>query len=147
MKILTARLGYSRQLPRMEHQSYMSDSSKFAGNALCELSLTGVSYRVSLFGFAASRALKEDDALNIGLLDMWAGLEWVQRNIHVFGGDPEKVTVFGESAGAIAIGHLINAYGGEKPVPFHRAILESGASTSAPGTTLLAITRQSTPQR
>lgn len=43
----------------------------------------------------------------MGMLDMVLGLEWVQENIKYFGGDPNRVTVFGESAGAASIGHLV----------------------------------------
>ena len=44
---------------------------------------------------------------NMGMLDMVLGLEWVQKYITHFGGDPTRVTVFGESAGAASIGHLV----------------------------------------
>jgi len=43
----------------------------------------------------------------MGMLDMVQGLRWVQKHIGRFGGDPDQVTVFGESAGAAAIGHLL----------------------------------------
>ncbi len=43
----------------------------------------------------------------MGMLDMVEALRWVQNNIHSFGGDKERVTIFGESAGSAAIGHLV----------------------------------------
>ena len=48
----------------------------------------------------------DEGAGNMGMLDMVLALEWVQDNIHLFGGDKDRVTIFGESAGAAAIGHL-----------------------------------------
>ncbi|KAH8150888.1 uncharacterized protein LAJ45_05070 [Morchella importuna] len=59
-------------------------------------------YRVNSFGFLAGDLVKEDPTtdLNVGLLDQRAALQWVQKYIHIFGGDPSKVTLWGQSAGA-----------------------------------------------
>jgi para-nitrobenzyl esterase len=65
--------------------------------------LVTVNYRLGAFGFLAHPEVPE----NLGLLDQLAALRWVQENIAAFGGDPERVTVFGESAGAAAIAHLL----------------------------------------
>ena len=66
--------------------------------------LVVASYRLGRAGFFAHPALtKEGEPANFGLLDQIAGLKWVQSNIGKFGGDPKKVTIFGESAGAVSV--------------------------------------------
>jgi para-nitrobenzyl esterase len=67
-----------------------------------------------------------DGIANLGLLDQVAALEWVRENIASFGGDPDNVTVFGESAGAMSIGTLL-AMPAARGL-FRRAILQSGAA-------------------
>ena len=86
-----------------------------------------LNYRLGVFGFAKSQALIDDHSANAGLRDQRLALEWIQNNIEYFGGDCEKITVFGQSSGGLAVGMQIMAYGGEKPVPFHQAICESQA--------------------
>jgi para-nitrobenzyl esterase len=92
--------------------------------------VVSVGYRLGVFGFLAHPELSgESDrhvSGNYGLLDMIAGLKWVQKNIAAFGGDPGRVTIFGESAGAIAVSQLCAS-----PLAtglFHAAISESGGS-------------------
>jgi carboxylesterase type B len=90
-----------------------------------------VNYRTNVFGFPSAPELGAKEH-NLGFYDQRAGLEWVQRNIHVFGGSPKKVTIFGESAGAVSVDALITS---EKPgTPlFRAAIMQSGQiSVSAP---------------
>src|SRR5438046_2584643 len=67
-------------------------------------------------------------AARSGLMHQIAALEWVKRNITRFGGDPSRVLIFGESAGAMSVGELIGS-----PLAkglFQRAILESGTGTT-----------------
>ncbi|RAH81943.1 alpha/beta-hydrolase [Aspergillus japonicus CBS 114.51] len=73
-----------------------------------------VKYRVGVFGLAASPALAASDSLNVGLLGQRLALEWVQKHIAGFGGDPDpdQVTIVGESEGATGVGLLMTAYGG-----------------------------------
>jgi carboxylesterase type B len=58
-----------------------------------------IQYRLGMFGFLAGRDIYDNGDLNCGLLDQRLGLEWVQRHISKFGGDPSKVTITGSSAG------------------------------------------------
>jgi para-nitrobenzyl esterase len=92
--------------------------------------VVSVGYRLGVFGFLAHPQLSAESehhvSGNYGLLDTIAGLRWVQKNIAAFGGDPSKVTVFGESAGAIAVSQLAAS-----PLAkglFRAAISESGGS-------------------
>lgn len=54
-----------------------------------------IQYRLAVFGFLGSAEVRENGVANAGLLDQRAALNWVQRNIRAFGGDPSKVTVIG----------------------------------------------------
>jgi len=89
-----------------------------------------IAYRVGPFGFLAHPELSAESgghgSGNYGLLDQIAGLEWIKRNIAAFGGDPNKVTIFGESAGGISVSILAAS-----PLAkglFRGAISESGGS-------------------
>jgi para-nitrobenzyl esterase len=92
--------------------------------------VVSIGYRVGVLGFLTHPELSAESdrhvSGNYGLLDMIAGLQWVQRNIAAFGGDPERVTIFGESAGGIAVSQLCASplAGGL----FHAAISQSGGS-------------------
>ncbi|EON69466.1 hypothetical protein W97_08726 [Coniosporium apollinis CBS 100218] len=99
------------------------DGSYFA--AYEDVIVVTVNYRTNVFGFPASPELPLI-ARNLGFLDQRLGLDWVQRNARAFGGDPSRVTIFGESAGAFSIDALLTSFPkGSKP-PFQAAILQSG---------------------
>ena len=91
--------------------------------------LVTIAYRLGPFGFLAHPQLTRESGRssgNYGLLDQIAGLKWVQRNIAAFGGDPHRVTIFGESAGGISVSMLAAS-----PLAnglFQGAISESGGS-------------------
>jgi carboxylesterase type B len=85
-------------------------------------------HRFEVFGFPNSPELPITGQ-NLGFLDQRAALHWVQRNIRAFGGNPEKVTIFGESAGAESVDALITSL--PHNPPFRAAILESGTVTIA----------------
>lgn len=89
-----------------------------------------IAYRVGQLGFLAHPELSSENpndvSGNYGLLDQIAGLQWIQKNIAAFGGDPGKVTIFGESAGGISVSMLCAS-----PLAkglFHGAISQSGGS-------------------
>ncbi|KAK5069913.1 hypothetical protein LTR64_007905 [Lithohypha guttulata] len=86
-----------------------------------------INYRLGVFGFLAGPDyVSEGGTPNLGLLDQRAALEWIQSNISAFGGDPGRVTLIGESAGAGSIYYQITAYGGSAgKSPFSQAILQS----------------------
>ncbi|KAF4217602.1 hypothetical protein CNMCM8980_003546 [Aspergillus fumigatiaffinis] len=94
-----------------------------------------MNYRVGGFGFMPGKEILADGAANLGLLDQRLALQWVADNIAAFGGDPDKVTIWGESAGSISVfDHLImydgnNTYKG-KPL-FRGAIMNSGSVVPA----------------
>jgi len=92
--------------------------------------LVSIAYRLGQLGFLAHPELSAENpnhvSGNYGLLDMIAGLKWIKENIAAFGGDPDKVTIFGESAGGIAVSMLCAS-----PLAkglFKGAISESGGS-------------------
>jgi para-nitrobenzyl esterase len=103
----------------------------YDGAALAEKGAVVVTmnYRLGAFGFLAhpelTRTSEHGSSGNYGLADMLASLQWVQSNIGAFGGDPRNVTVFGQSAGAMAIASLLASPRAEGL--FNRAISQSGA--------------------
>ncbi|KAH9477586.1 Lipase 1 [Psilocybe cubensis] len=84
-----------------------------------------ITYRLGVLGFMGGSQIAADGDLNAGLLDQRAGLEWIQRHISKFGGDPNEVTIMGESAGGASVVMQVVAYGGTKPAPFKRAAAHS----------------------
>lgn len=96
--------------------------------------LVSITYRVGPLGFLAHPELSAESphhaSGNYGLLDMIAGLKWVQQNIAAFGGNPDRVTIFGESAGGIAVSMLCASP--EAKGLFHGAISQSGGSFGPP---------------
>ncbi len=92
--------------------------------------LVTINYRLAAFGYLAHPGLSAESehgsSGNYGVLDQIAALEWVQRNIASFGGDPDRVTIFGESAGSTSVCLLMAT-----PLArglFHRAIGQSGGA-------------------
>lgn len=94
--------------------------------------VVSLNYRLTIFGFFSHPELTKESSHhasgNYGLEDMAAALQWVKKNIADFGGDPAKVTIFGESAGSFAVSELMASP--ESKGLFARAIGESGAAFS-----------------
>ena len=91
--------------------------------------LVSVGYRLNAFGFLAHPDLTKEDPkhpTNFGLLDQLCAFRWVQRNIRAFGGDPENLTIFGQSAGGDAVyAHLCSP---QAKGAFQKAIVESNGA-------------------
>ncbi|GAB1256045.1 carboxylesterase/lipase family protein [Aurantivibrio plasticivorans] len=100
------------------------DGSKFASEK--NIIVVSINYRLGILGFANfADAFGLDVPSNLGVRDQIAALEWVRDNIAAFGGDPQRVTIAGESAGSLAISMLLI---NETQWPlFHGAIMQSGA--------------------
>ena len=97
--------------------------------------VVSMNYRLGVFGFLVHPELAKESgrnsAGNYGLLDQLAALQWVHENIAAFGGDPENVTIFGESAGSFSVSAQMAS-----PLAkglFQKAIGESGAAFSSSG--------------
>ena len=108
---------------------------EYDGDALARKGaiIVTINYRLGAFGFFSHPELTRESngraAANFGLMDAVAALQWVKRNIAAFGGDPSRVTIFGESAGAGLIASLMASP--QAKGLFHRAIGESSAWTTS----------------
>ena len=101
------------------------DGSRLASH---DVVVVTINYRVGLFGFMELGAIDKNYAGsgNNGLRDQIAAIEWVKRNAAAFGGDPDNVTIFGESAGGASVSALLSTK--EPSKLFKRAIAQSGTS-------------------
>ncbi|XP_037944187.1 acetylcholinesterase-like [Teleopsis dalmanni] len=82
-----------------------------------------IAYRLNIFGFLSTG--DGESPGNYGLMDQSAGLYWVRKNIHLFGGDPNKITIMGHSAGAISVGLHLTSREWSKDA-FQKAVMMSG---------------------
>jgi para-nitrobenzyl esterase len=106
------------------------DGTKFVQHG--DVVVVTVNYRLGAFGFLHLDDVFGEDFTgsgNAGILDQVAALEWVRDNIEAFGGNPDDVTIFGESAGGMSVGTLLGMPAAEGL--YHRAIVQSGSSSFA----------------
>ena len=103
---------------------YISDTLSAYG----EVIVVTINYRLTVFGFLSTR--DENAPGNVGLLDQHMAIKWVHNNINAFGGDPNKVTIFGESAGGTSVTYQ-SLFPGNRGL-FQRAIVQSGSSWWTP---------------
>ncbi len=135
LSIRTPALGHKAKLPVLVYVHGGSNAAGDAGSLENDaihregIVLVRVQYRLGAFGFLGLDALREEDphksSANYGLLDQIAALKWVKANIAAFGGDPAKVTLSGNSAGATDV--LFLTYSPLANGLFQRAILQSPA--------------------
>ncbi len=104
-------------------------TSLYSGSRLShrgDVVVVTINYRLGALGYLDLTSLDSGWTANLGLRDQIAALEWVRENIEDFGGDPDNVTVFGESAGGMSVGTLLGTPAARGL--FHRAIAQSGAA-------------------
>ncbi len=143
LNIRTPDLAKTAKLPVMvwihggDHQDGSGHDPYYTGNALPNrgVVLVTINYRLGLMGYFAHPELSMESGRgvsgNYGTLDQIAALKWVKTNISSFGGDPDNVTIFGESAGGESIAHMMTS-----PLArglFNKAIMESAANSGQMG--------------
>jgi para-nitrobenzyl esterase len=92
----------------------------------------GITHRLNVFGFAYLAELGGEqfaEASNVGMKDIILGLEWIRDNVANFGGDPAKITIFGQSGGAGKVSTLLGMPAAQGL--FHRAIAQSGSAVTS----------------
>ncbi|RPD58753.1 carotenoid ester lipase precursor [Lentinus tigrinus ALCF2SS1-7] len=109
----------------------------YNGSAIVERSIeigkpiifVALNYRLHVFGFLGGKEVQEAGIANLGLQDQRAALRWTQKFIPSFGGDPKKVTIWGESAGSMSVFFHLFLNGGNTEGLFRAGIMSSGSST------------------
>lgn len=104
--------------------SYIVSQSVNISEPMIAVSLN---YRLSAWGFLYGNLVAGSGNTNVGLRDQRLALHWIQENIAGFGGDPTKVTIWGQGAGAISVGLHGTAYGGRDDDLFRAVIMQSGS--------------------
>ena len=116
-----------------DHQDGSGNGFPYETDVFCDEGaiLVTINYRLGVMGFLSHPELslesENNTSGNYGMLDQIAALKWIQENIAAFGGDPEQVTIFGESAGGESVAHLLTSPRAKGL--FQRAIIQSAANS------------------
>ncbi|KAG5654308.1 hypothetical protein H0H81_004727 [Sphagnurus paluster] len=113
----------------------LGGTAMYDGGVIADRSITlgipaiyvSMNYRLTGFGFLGGKEVKEAGVGNLGLQDQREALRWIQKYIGAFGGDPTKVTIWGESAGAISVGLHMVANNGDNEGLFRAGFMQSGS--------------------
>ncbi|KAL0577126.1 hypothetical protein V5O48_004879 [Marasmius crinis-equi] len=116
--------GFELGSPQMYDGTSIVERSIQLGQPVIYVSMN---YRVTGFGFLASKEVKAAGVGNLGLQDQREALRWIQKYIGSFGGDPTKVTIWGESAGAISVALHMLADGGDTKGLYRAGFMQSGS--------------------
>lgn len=108
----------------------MYDGNPIVKSSNGSVIVVSANYRLGGFGFLAGTTVEEEGVPNAGFWDQRAALRWIQKHISLVGGDPNEVSVWGESAGGGSILHHLVAFGGTQPSLFKRAIIQSPGADS-----------------
>ncbi|KAF5020563.1 hypothetical protein F66182_7395 [Fusarium sp. NRRL 66182] len=109
---------------RRYNLTFIVEQSVKIGHPIVAVSMN---YRLGAYGFLNSAEAFESGDSNMGFRDQRLSLHWIRENMAAFGGDPSKVTIWGQSAGAASVGAQILAYNGRDDKLFRATILESGS--------------------
>ncbi|KAJ5565121.1 Triacylglycerol lipase (LipA) [Penicillium frequentans] len=111
------------------NMSYIIQQSAENGKPVLGVS---INYRLAAFGFLDSKEVRAEGNTNLALRDQRTAMHWVKKNIEAFGGDPDKITIWGESAGAYSVGDHLVTNGGDNEGLFRAAIMDSGNAVGPP---------------
>lgn len=115
--------------------SFIVQQSNYMGSPVIGVS---INYRLQAWGFMFGKEIMAEGSANAAIRDQRLALQWVHENIAAFGGDPAKVTIWGESAGGFSVGAQLIAYGGRDDGLFRGAISQSGVAVGLAPTSVTA---------